>query len=1508
MKAAFNSIVPFRRRRPLKAAAGAALLVVVVVLGVQFVLAAPPEPSFTVSNATPLIGETMNFSSTTTDPDGDGEAGGVAWDFDYDGTTFTEDATGPTPSTSYTSPGTRTVAMRVTDGTVNDDTAQTVMATNPVTVTNSLPNASFTASPNPAQLGQTVNFNGAASDDPDPGGSITTYEWDLDGDGSFETNTGGTATTSRTYNAPAQLTVRLRVTDNNGDSGETTGALRINAPPTAQIGAPGPAVPDPGEQISFSASGSSDSDGSISSYQWDFNYDGTFNAEASGQTTTHSYPTAGNKTIRLRVTDNDGATGEVGLALRVNAAPTAEIATPTPAVPDPNEQVAFSATGSSDGDGTITTYEWDFDFDGTTFTVDATGPSPNHTYATAGNRTIRLRVTDNDGATAVTNRALRVNAPPTPAFTFAGANPVTPTVPDVGETVNFSATATTDDQSVPASGFDWEFDGDNDFNDAQGPTASHIFATAGVKTVRLRVTDSDGTSRTADHQVRVNSPPTAIFNFTPTAPRAGQPIGFDGADSNDAEGAITTANHAWDFDYDGTTFTVDATGTNPIHTYPTAGFRTVRLRVIDTDGATHFSNKTVDVAANGAPSANFIFTPERPTPGQAVAFASTATDPDGNQTITTFEWDLDDDNVFGEAGEVGPSVSHAFPTAGVKNVRLRVTDDGGLSNTVTKQVTVNAVPIANFTFAGQNPVTPGVPDINEQITLDGSSSTDAEPGQLAYAWDLNNDGTFGDKQGAQVTHSFGSAGTKIVGLKVTDADGAASTVTKTLRVNAPPTVAYTFAGQNPVTPGVPDPNEQVTFTSTSTDPEETVTHAWDLDNDNQFDDGTAATATFTYPTAGNKTVRLRVTDSDGSVVTLDRVVRVNTLPVADFTFAGQNPITPAVPDIGEQINFNAAPSSDAEGALASFAWDLDGDTQFDDGTGPQITQSFATRGTKTVGLRVTDSDGTTRDVTRTLRVNAPPTVTPASLGYAVPPPTATPPGPLEAGQNPLVPIIGQRVDFVGPAPDSPATDPEVVQATPATHIPNANYKWDLDSDGVFGEAAGPNQPNEVGRAVNRSFDTAGSKPVKLRVTDLDLSTTEAPVAPPVHVNTRPTANFISSNPRPITDEKFTLSSTSTDADDNPATPVSEDPLSYAWDLDNDGQFDDSNAPVVQDHSFATAGAKTVKLRVTDSGGAAAVATTTVNVANTRPAGGFDFSPSDPLPGQVVTFDSRKSTPTAGKQITQVEWDFDYDPGAQTFTPDATGATAGHAFPSPGQKTVAVRVTETGGGDDVEQGTLTVNAPPQASFNIAPPSPFTGDTVTFSSTSSDPDGSFSQAWDTDNDGQFDDSAGAVASRSFGSPGPYTVRLLVVDSKGATSVATGRVDVRARPVPPPQPAPPPPPLRVLAGVTTRIAGGPTKNGALIRALTVRAPKGATVTAICKGRHCPAKKKVVRSKGRLLHLRAFERRLRAGTKISVSVTLDGFIGKQTVFTIRRGKAPKRVDLCLQPGAKRPSACPPS
>jgi plastocyanin len=90
------------------------------------------------------------------------------------------------------------------------------------------PTASFTASPNPVQAGQAVGFDASGSSDSD--GTIARYEWDLDGNGAFETNT-TSPTVSYSYLSPATLTVTLRVTDRDGATAETTRALQINAAP-----------------------------------------------------------------------------------------------------------------------------------------------------------------------------------------------------------------------------------------------------------------------------------------------------------------------------------------------------------------------------------------------------------------------------------------------------------------------------------------------------------------------------------------------------------------------------------------------------------------------------------------------------------------------------------------------------------------------------------------------------------------------------------------------------------------------------------------------------------------------------------------------------------------------------------------------------------------------------------------------------------------------------------------------------------------------------------------------------------------------------------------------------------------------------------------------------------------------------------------------------------------------------------------------------------------------------
>ncbi|HEV2944794.1 MAG TPA: hypothetical protein VGX26_06765 [Solirubrobacteraceae bacterium] len=61
-------------------------------------------------------------------------------------------------------------------------------------------------------------------------------------------------------------------------------------------------------------------------------------------------------------------------------------------------------------------------------------------------------------------------------------------------------------------------------------------------------------------------------------------------------------------------------------------------------------------------------------------------------------------------------------------------------------------------------------------------------------------------------------------------------------------------------------------------------------------------------------------------------------------------------------------------------------------------------------------------------------------------------------------------------------------------------------------------------------------------------------------------------------------------------------------------------------------------------------------------------------------------------------------------------------------------------------------------------------------------------------------------------------------------------------------------------------------------------------------------------LVEFRRFERSLRAGSVLEIRVSKSGEIGKYTRFTIRRGKPPARVDMCLSPAGIQPIVCPSS
>lgn len=282
----------------------------------------------------------------------------------------------------------------------------------PTAPANQPPVAQFTFSPaNPAP-GAVVSFNAAASYDPD--GTIVSYQWDFQDDGVFD-RTG--VTTTWTFPAPGTYNVRLVVRDGLGATGQTIRPVTVaavNQPPVAQF-AYTPAAPRPGDWVRFDASGSYDPDGTIASYQWDFQNDGVF--DATGQVVFHQYTTAGTYTARLLVTDNRGATGQTTRTVSVtpvvvNQPPVAQF-THTPPSPTPGATVTFNGTTSYDPDGSIVSYAWDLNGDGI---VDRSGAVVTWTYSVAGAYNATLYVTDNQGATGQATRVVMVSAPGLPGM------------------------------------------------------------------------------------------------------------------------------------------------------------------------------------------------------------------------------------------------------------------------------------------------------------------------------------------------------------------------------------------------------------------------------------------------------------------------------------------------------------------------------------------------------------------------------------------------------------------------------------------------------------------------------------------------------------------------------------------------------------------------------------------------------------------------------------------------------------------------------------------------------------------------------------------------------------------------------------------------------------------------------------------------------------------------------------------------------------------------------------
>lgn len=278
---------------------------------------------------------------------------------------------------------------------VRDSNGNVDAATKTITVENNAPVTKL-ETPSGFRIGDTVSLDASESSDPDSGDSIESYNWTIEkANGETEVRNNAGPTVNYDWADTGEFDVTVTVSDGQLSTSKTN-TLNVvrNDPPVADAGDDRDARPE--ERIRLDGTGSSDPNGDELEYDWDIDGDGNYELLGVGPTPRQEYADVGTKEITLRVTDRFGDSDTDTMRVDVrNQAPNADAGSDKTV--DLNNNVQFRGLGTSDPEGDAIRYDWDIDGDGN-YELKKAGPTPTNRYTDSGTTTVRLRATDEYGA------------------------------------------------------------------------------------------------------------------------------------------------------------------------------------------------------------------------------------------------------------------------------------------------------------------------------------------------------------------------------------------------------------------------------------------------------------------------------------------------------------------------------------------------------------------------------------------------------------------------------------------------------------------------------------------------------------------------------------------------------------------------------------------------------------------------------------------------------------------------------------------------------------------------------------------------------------------------------------------------------------------------------------------------------------------------------------------------------------------------------------------------------
>ncbi len=886
-------------------------------------------PTAAFVNTTECLGSATQFTNTSV-----GNNVNISWNFG--------DGSAPdisnTPSHLYASAGSYNVTLTVTNNKGCTDVYTKTVVVKPVPV------AAFTNGT--VCMGEPVLFTDQST------GAPTGWKWDF-GDG---TAINTVQNPLHTYLTLGNYTITLIASGGSGCADTITGAITVNPVPTADFTAASVCT----EQTVFFNNTSA---GAPDFFVWDFG-DGTID-NTNNVAPTHIYTVAGTYNVKLTAGySSTGCTNSKIISITVFPLPmsafistapclnvTTQFSDVTPnspiqwrwnfgdgspldtlqnpahifssadtfvvslvtqnvfgctdsiqmdAIVNPLPVAAFSFdtvcenTATLFNDQSMAAVSWNWGFgDGATGTTNA----PAHIYPGDGTYTVELIVTNTFGCTDTISHSIIVN--PKPVSSFA-ANTACHTYPTV-----FS------DSSALAVAWQWNFGDQTPVITEVSPL--HTYANAGSYTVGLTVKTVFGCMDSNTQVITVLQQPQANFIVTSMCARDSIPF-------TDASLGDSIISWTWNFGDGGAD-----TQKNPIHIFQQSGNYTTNLIVKNSMGCADTVAKQFVVNTIPAP----LFSVNPGCYGTISSFTDLSTD---IVPINSWFYDFDDGN-----NSTSQNPNYIFYAgAGVYNVSLTVMNINGCDSSVTIPVTINVVPVANYTA--------------DTVCIGTTTTfTDVSTGNpTSWYWTFG-DGT-NDSTGPVTTHLYTTAGSFLTSLTVSNGPGCSDTKFQIVEVRSD-----VYAGIITDTSACID--EVLTMIDNSVIAVGTfLSDTWD------FGDGTptvnSINASHAYAAAGNYVLTHTVVSDAGCANTATDTIVIHPAPVANFNSMNTCQIQPSI--------F----TDNSSGVPASWNWNLgDGASS----TAQNPVHQYALPDSYTITLIIATAEGCADTTTHAITVYPQPT-------------------------------------------------------------------------------------------------------------------------------------------------------------------------------------------------------------------------------------------------------------------------------------------------------------------------------------------------------------------------------------------------------------------------------------------------------------------------------------------------------------------------------------------------------